>query len=149
MKYSRLFPALFLFASLGCAAAPDGTPAEPPESSSRTVSSASSLADALRSAGLTVKEAGAVQQSFFGVPARVLVVDGNDLQVYELASAAAAEKAAADVSPDGGSIGTSMISWIAPPHFFRKEQLIVNYLGTSEKTLSVLRTLLGAQFAGR
>ena len=41
------------------------------------------------------------------------------------------------------------ISWIAPPHFFRKERVIVLYLGTDAKVLAVLTELLGAQFAGR
>lgn len=64
--------------------------------------------------------------------------------MHEFASAAAAEKAAAAVATNCGSIGTAMMSWMAPPHFFRKERVIVNYLGTSEKTLAALRNLLGS-----
>jgi len=90
-----------------------------------------------------------VEQPFFTVPAHVYVVSGSDLQVYEFASAAEAEEAASRVAPDGGSIGTTMVSWMAPPHFFRKDRLLANYLGTSEKTLAELRRLFGPQFAGR
>lgn len=143
MSSARLLPALLLLTTIGCAANPVA------DAAATSAPPATSLAADLRAAGLTVEDAGTVEQPFFGVPASVFRVDGNDVQVYEFDSAAAAEKAAADVAPNGGSIGTAMMSWMAPPHFFRKDRLIVNYLGTSEKTLAALRNLLGPQFAGR
>ncbi len=139
----RPLSALLLLTAIGCAANPPGN-----ATSTATLSAASLAAD-LRAAGLIVEDKGTVEQPFFSVPARVFTADGNDVQVYEFDSAAAAGKAAADVAPNGGSIGTTMMSWMAPPHFFRKDRLIVNYLGTSEKTLTALRNRLGPQFAGR
>lgn len=112
------------------------------------VSSASSLAAALRAGGLTVEDAGIVEQPFFTGRAHVYIVEG-DVQVYEFASAGAAQQAAAQVSPTGGSIGTQQMTWMAPPHFFRKDNLVVIYLGSSPKVLGELQKLLGAEFAGR
>lgn len=151
MNYSRMLLLLLPLAVVGCAAAPDGSAVRTPESKKTTPGplSVASVADALRAAGLKVEDAGRVEQPFFGVPAHVFTVEGNDVQVYEFAGAAAAGKAAAQVAPNGGSIGTTMLSWMAPPHFFRKDRLIVNYIGTSETTLTALRNLLGPQFAGR
>lgn len=106
------------------------------------------LVDALRSAGLTLQDAGTVEQPFYSVPAHVYQIDGRDLQVYEFSSAAEAERAAAQVAPDGGSIGTHSMAWMAPPHFFRKDRLVVNYIGTSSETLAALERVLGPQFAG-
>lgn len=108
-----------------------------------------SLVDALRREGLTLQDAGSVEQPFYSVPAHVYQVEGRDLQVYEFASAAEAETAAAQVAPDGGSIGTHSMAWMAPPHFFRKDRLVVNYIGTSSNMLAALGRILGPQFAGR
>ena len=108
----------------------------------------SSLVATLRSAGLSLEDAGMVEQPFFTVPAHVYTVEG-DLQIYEFRSAADAERAAAQVAPNGTSIGTSQVSWMAAPHFFRKDRLVVNYLGSSPKVLAELERNLGAQFAGQ
>lgn len=108
-----------------------------------------SVADALRAAGLTVRDAGTVEQPFFSVPAHVLVVNDDDLQLYEFPTTADAEAAAAQVGPTGSTIGTSQMSWMAPPHFFRRDRTIANYLGSNATTLSELERLFGPQFAGR
>ena len=136
-----LFALLFLL-PLGCTAASS-------PSSGTDSSAATALADQLRAAGLTVEDAGVVEQPFFSVPARVFIVDGNDVQVYAFASASDAERAAAQVGPTGSTIGSSSMSWLAPPHFFRRDTLVVNYLGSSQKTVRELQRLLGPQFAGQ
>jgi hypothetical protein len=122
--------------SIGCAATPDSRPT-------------TAVVDNLRNAGVVIEDAGIVEQPFFPVSAHVYRVDGDDLQVYEFATPAEAEAAAAQVSPNGGAIGTTMMHWMAPPHFFRKDRLIVNYLGNSPKVMGELQRLLGAQFAGQ
>lgn len=109
----------------------------------------STIADELRAAGLTVRDAGTVQQPFFRVPAHVLVVNDEDLQLYEFASAADAEAAAATVGPTGSTIGTSQMSWMAPPHWFRKDRTLANFLGSNPKTLAELERIFGKQFAGQ
>lgn len=142
-------PAVLFLLIAGCAGGPNGDIPSGPSAANATASSKASLVNALREAGLEVRDAGFVQQPFFSVPAHVYVVDDHDLQMYEFASAAEAEAAAAEVAPDGGSIGTHAMSWMAPPHFFRKDRLVVNYLGDSQKTLDQLTRFLGPQFAGR
>ncbi|HUP61360.1 MAG TPA: hypothetical protein VNA69_13165 [Thermoanaerobaculia bacterium] len=107
-----------------------------------------SLPDELRAAGLSVEDAGPIEQSFFSVPAHVYLVEGNDLQVYRYASEQAAATDAAKVTPNG-AIGTSMPHWIAPPHFFRRADTIAIYLGTNARVLAELERLMGKQFAGQ
>lgn len=75
-------------------------------------------------------------------------VNGEDLQVYEFASADAASRAAAEVAPDGRSIGTTMMTWMAPPHFFRKDRVIAIHLGSNADVTRALREIMGTQFAG-
>jgi hypothetical protein len=108
-----------------------------------------SLIDNLRQAGATVEPTGEVTQPFFSVTGNIIVVNGGDVQVFEYADAAAAEAEAALVSPDGSSVGTSMISWVATPHFYKAGRLIVLYVGDSTGVINVLEAELGQQFAGR
>lgn len=107
------------------------------------------LVDHLRSSGLKVESAGQIEQPFFTPKARVIRIGTTgEAQVYEYATEEQAAADAAKVQPDG-SIGGSMPHWIAPPHFFRRRNLIVLYLGTDEPTLLDLRGFLGNEFAGR
>ena len=143
MKSLMVVLASFVFIG-GCAGVDPGSGARVDQTDS-----SAPVVSALRAAGLEVRDAGIVEQPFFSVPAHVYVVEESDLQLYAFPTAADAERAAAQVAPSGSPIGTSSVSWMAPPHFFRKDNLIVNYIGTSERVLSELRRLLGPQFAGR
>ena len=121
---------------------------EPPVSHGGLVKDYISLIDNLRQAGATVEPAGELTQPFFSVNGAVITVNGSDVQVFEYADAADAEAEAALVSPDGSSIGTSNVRWIASPHFYRAEKLIVLYIGDSEAITDLLESVLGQQFAG-
>ncbi len=121
----------------------------PPPTHGGPVKDYISLVDNLRATGATVEPAGELTQPFFSVNGRVIVVNGGDVQVFKYADAAAAEAEAALVSPDGSSVGTSMVAWVAPPHFYRADRLIVLYVGDSTDAIDVLEAVLGQQFAGR
>lgn len=41
-----------------------------------------------------------------------------------------------------------MVDWIAPPHFYKKGQLIVLYAGVNISVIHILEASLGSQFAG-
>ena len=108
-----------------------------------------SFLDALRAAGATVEPAGEITQPFFSVEGNAITVSGEDVQVFQYTDAASASAEAGLVSSDGSSVGTTMVSWIASPHFYRVEKLIVLYVGDSDAVLDMLEQVLGAQFAGR
>ncbi len=90
-----------------------------------------------------------VVQDFFSVTGQVFKVNGEDVQVYEYDSQLEAEAEAATVSPSGSPIGTHMVSWMLPPHFYQSGDLIVIYLGFNQDTLNLLEDILGPQFAGQ
>ena len=128
------------------------TQASVPSASTQPSVSAFGISDLvreLRSSGLTVEGAGEIRQPFFSPKARVFRLNGSDLQVYEYADAAAAEREAATVAPEGGSIGTSMVAWLATPHFFRKDRVIAIYIGSDQQVVAHLGKIMGEQFAGR
>lgn len=149
----KFFSSLVLVAMLFFAAcAPTGTtePANPPASShGGAVDDQVSLLDALRAAGAEVEIGDAVEQPFFSVKGQIVKVNGADVQVFEYESAEAMEADAGQVASDGGSIGTSMVTWVEAPHFFKTGRLLVLYVGEDAATIKLLEGALGVQFAGR
>jgi len=100
-------------------------------------------------AGAQVEFGDPIQQDFFSVAGRILKVNLAEVPVFEYPSAEAMEADAAQVSADGGSVGTRMITWMAPPHFFKSGQMLVIYVGDDAAVLDPLKVVLGEQFAGR
>ena len=108
-----------------------------------------SLIDNLRATGATVEPSGKISQPFFFVEGQVISINGVEVQVFEYADIAVADAEANLVSHDGSSIGTSMVNWVATPHFYKTGKLIMLYVGDNMTVISTLETVLGPQFAGR
>ncbi|HSF27998.1 MAG TPA: hypothetical protein VLA53_03105 [Nitrosopumilaceae archaeon] len=115
-----------------------------------TVTDYSSLVAAIKSRGILVEYVDelAAETSSFSVPTKVISVGGADVQVFEFQSESDANAASLTVSDDGTEIGTSIIHWIGPPHFYTQGKLIVLYVGENSEITSLLEDLLGPQFAG-
>jgi hypothetical protein len=107
------------------------------------------LVNALEAAGATVEPGDEIEQAFFTVMGRIIKVNGADVQIFEYESAEAMETDAAQVSDDGGSIGTTMAMWVEAPHFFKSERILVLYVGEDQAIIDLLESALGPQFAGR
>jgi hypothetical protein len=108
-----------------------------------------SLMNDLRESGVEVELGDDIKQAFFAVKGRILKVNSADVQVFEYASKETMEADAALVSTDGSSVGTSMVTWMATPHFFKSGQVLVLYVGDDAAVLEALKNALGEQFAGR
>lgn len=138
--------ALSLIAAVLAACAPmqaPATPTEPVQSHGGPAMDYVSLVEALRAGGATVEPAGEIQQPFFSVAGRALTVDGAQVQVFEYASDQAAQEEAKQIAPDGASIGTTMVTWVATPHFYTAGRLIVLYVGDDPAVLKALEAVLG------
>ncbi|MBI4204714.1 MAG: hypothetical protein HY527_06780 [Betaproteobacteria bacterium] len=107
-----------------------------------------SLVANLHAAGASVKPGKEVDQPFFSVTGKMIEVHGEDVQVFQYPSAAAADAQAAQISPSGTTVGTTKIHWVGPPHFFKTGSLLVLYVGDTDKVLKALDAALGPQFAG-
>ena len=107
-----------------------------------------SLVDNLHKEGAPVEPATSINQAFFSVEELVIKVNGEDIQVFGYGNEAAAEAEAKLVSPDGGTVGTSRVFWVSPPHFYRSGKMIVFYVGQNSEITGVLEKVLGLQFAG-
>jgi hypothetical protein len=103
--------------------------------------------DALRAAGHSAEIGGLVDQPFFSVQGQVVLVNGAEVQVFEYPDAAAAAAEAAQIAPDGSSVGTSMMSWVATPHFYALDRFIVLYVGDDQAAVDALNQVLGQPMA--
>lgn len=116
------------------------------------LASTNALLTALQQRGATVARGDMLPRGsnpFFSTNAQVVLVNSEHINVFEYATSAAAERDAAKVSPDGSSVGTTMITWVGPPHFYRSGVLIVTYAGGTDSVLQPLEAVLGKPFAQR
>ncbi len=127
----------------------DQAPTDEPEATSHGNETVGlvELVDALRAASHVVEPAGAVQQPFFSAEGQVISVDGSDVQVFEYPEAETAAAESVQIAPGAGSVGTSMITWVATPHFYAKDRLIVLYVGDDEAVVGALNEVLGEPVA--
>ena len=134
--------ALALAVGLACASNPTGPEAAPDLDYD-------GLVDALRRSDVQVTAAGSISQPILSVPGRIIVVSAENVQVFEYPDAAAAQADGRRVSPDGGMVGTTLITWIAPPHFFVRGRVLALYVGSAAPVISALSAVMGPQIAGR
>ena len=132
-----------------------GTVQGGPQSHGGPVQDQVSLIDALRAKNVTVDISGGVSQPFLHAPSGTIVrlSDGPltraaDVQLFEYGSAPAASADAKQIRPDGSGNATTMVDWVAPPHFFLKGRVVVIYVGSDTGIVSLLTNVLGSQFAG-
>ena len=152
MKYPILSVLLLVFTLMvsGCGKTATATPISPTASTEPLAAEdKASLVAALQSSGATVEAGDPISQVFFSPEGSIIKVNGADVQVFEYESMEAMENDASQVAPDGGSIGTTMVTWMDTPHFYKAGHFIVLYVGSDETILNLLESVLGHQFAGR
>jgi hypothetical protein len=126
-----------------------GGQATPAASQGELAHDYASVVAKLQAVGGTVEPGDEIEQPFFSVSGRIIKVNGQDVQVFEYPDAASADAEAAAVSPDGSSVGTTMMTWMAAPHFYKSGRVIVLYVGSDVSVIKALLVVLGPQFAGR
>jgi hypothetical protein len=122
---------------------------DPSVSYSTMVEDYETLVARLSAEGAVIEQGEDITQPFLSVTAKTATINGEDLQIFEYLSEKTVDEEAATVSPTGSPIGTTMVSWIQPPHFYKSGKMIVIYLGSNQDTQNVLEDILGSQFAGQ
>lgn len=106
----------------------------------------------MRDSGVAVRLRGEVSQPFFAVDGQVVDIAGESVQVFEYTDSADARAAAGAVARDGSQIVAdnilTFVDWIATPHFYLRDRLIVVYVGEQDVVLDALDGALGGPFAG-
>ncbi len=114
-----------------------------------SVTDYSSFVAQLTNEGVAVKETGELVQPFFSITGYTIKADEQDIQIFEYAHGGAMAEDAGLVSPDGFSVGTTMLNWIDSPHFYKAGRIIVIYIGDDADIINTLEHIIGPQFAGR
>ena len=72
-----------------------------------------------------------------------LLVEGEEVQIYQMSTREEAERVAAAISKDGTSIGIFPVPASDTPHFFLVGRVIVFYQGENQELLDLLVEVLG------
>jgi hypothetical protein len=122
-----------------------------------------SLLDALRAQGASVQEHGIEQDSALTLNGtdHLITINGVNVDVLVYPNNLEANLDASRIQPDGSNIATglwllggmgnqgSTIDFIAPPHWFHSGRVIALYVGSDLGILTLLRSTMGVQIAGR
>jgi hypothetical protein len=150
MKSQASIGLLWVLAFLVSGCANNSQAASPaPTTEPLAVQDKSSLIAALEAAGATVELGEPISQPFFMPEGSIVKINGADVQIFEYESSEEMADEASLVSSDGGSIGTSMVTWMDTPHFYKTGRIIVLYVGSDTAVLNLLEGALGPQFAGQ
>ncbi len=106
------------------------------------------VVEQLQDAGAAVIVAGPVDQPFFSGKGRVLEINGEEVQIFEYPSEEARLADSEQISADGYQIGTTMVSWVAPPRFWATDRYILLYLGENSEVIELLNAIAGRPIAG-
>ena len=109
------------------------------------------LVQDVRQQGVTVTSAGSEPREsfpFFSVQGKRLIVNGDNVYVFEYTTDTVATKEASTVAPSGTPIGTTQTTWISPPRFYKRDRFILLYVGTTPEVVRALDAAFGKPFAG-
>jgi hypothetical protein len=84
----------------------------------------------------------------FSIAPKQEPVAGENVLVFRYPSVREARLDAAKLSKDGTMIGDKDIPWKGTPRFFRKESVIVLYVGSTQAVIDALKSGYGEPFAG-
>lgn len=93
-----------------------------------------------------------VEKDFLPTTRKIMLIDKEVIDIYLYNSNSEVENEAKRID-DGGcmySDGNKAInvSWASYPHFYKKGNIIVQYIGENQKIISDLKDIFGEQFAG-
>nr|MBI4157095.1 hypothetical protein [Candidatus Woesearchaeota archaeon] len=103
----------------------------------------------LEEKGAKVEIVGDYQHVSFSAPIKKHIrIEYESVFVFEYENVESAELDASKISGDASRMAGSIMVWFKPPHLYKKNELIVLYLGDNEKVINFLEEVLGEQFAG-
>ncbi len=78
----------------------------------------------------------------------IVNINGNTIGIYEYKSSEDMEQEAKTIRADGSMIGNTIYDWKSKPHFYKRENIIVSYIGENKEILEIIEKFMGQQFAG-
>lgn len=95
----------------------------------------------------------AVGKDFLPTTRKRMIIGNEALDIYLFSSNKKMENKAKFIDSYGSGYNNGSramkVSWIAPPHFYKRGNIIVQYVGGNKKITSDLKSIFGEQFAGQ
>lgn len=92
------------------------------------------------------------ERDFLPTTRKRLIIGDEAIEIYLYKSSKAMEKDSKRIDSGGCSYSSwyrsVYVSWTSYTHFYKKGNIIVQYVGENEKIISDLKDILGEQFAG-
>lgn len=93
-----------------------------------------------------------VKLNFLPTTAKRMIIGNTVIDIYLFSNNKSMEVEARHIDSGGFSYNNGSqsihVSWVSLPHFYKKGNIIVQYIGQDEKIMSDLKNILGEQFAG-
>jgi hypothetical protein len=93
-----------------------------------------------------------VEEDFIPTTRERMKISKDAIDIYLFSSNRKMEKDAKRIDSDGGGYSNGSkkvyVNWGLTPHFYKKGNIIVLYVGGNEKVISDLKEIFGEQFAG-
>jgi hypothetical protein len=109
------------------------------------------LVSEVKSKGYEVEVVNAPRDFLSGTRKRILT-HNETIDVYLYRTHFTMERDAKGITLDGfgydGLLKKVRVSWVGKPHFYKKGNLIVQYIGSNDEIISDLKDIFGEQFAG-
>lgn len=94
-----------------------------------------------------------IDLEFLSTTSKRMVFDDIVLDIYVFRSNKKMEKEARNIHRDGWGYSNGseamQVDWVSAPHFYKKGELIVQYIGEDKNIISDLEDILDEQFAGQ
>jgi hypothetical protein len=107
------------------------------------------LADLTVQGAQSTAASGRITKPYLSVPGIIVMVNGQPLQVFQYADAAALAVDVAGLAPTASSINGIPLAWPAAPHFWRKDGLLVLAVTNDPTLVELVGSVMGPAFAGR
>lgn len=128
------------------------TPAPTATTSTGAIDSYDALITSLNASKPEADSDSIITSDILALTGKLVMVGSQRLQVFEYPDAASAQTAAQQFSRDGAWFQRDgvpvLVNWIATPHLYRSDRLLVVYVGEDADTLALLNAKLGQPFAG-
>ncbi|MHB8652061.1 MAG: hypothetical protein ACYC8S_02910 [Minisyncoccota bacterium] len=106
------------------------------------------IANALTNHGAVVEHVGATEGGFSSLHAVTVTFNGDRIDGFIYDTAGTANTLVHLFSPDAKNLGGNPIQWVAAPHIYLFQNVIILYLGSSPYVLRTLTNTFGSQIAG-
>lgn len=125
---------------LGCGSS-TATPTPPPDG---IVDTAAELVTALQAEGFVAQHGGRFNNFLFERGGQLLLVNGQQVQVWEFATNEQADAAQDSILGDDSPL--ARLNFTAPPRFFQNGRMVVLFVATDPAILRTLTDILGDPF---